>query len=170
MNNKELYWTKRWREIRERHLWNFPFCIHCQSTFNLQVDHIIEHKGNEELFWNEKNLQTLCINCHGKKSGIEYKIQQLKPGTWTLTLKNAENQELKTYFDFYNDYDTAIKRYFQSQNKNPYNITINVKTFNISEICKLINEIIIFKNSIPKIIEIDQNLEYYDLLKFFKKF
>lgn len=35
------------------------------------VDHIIPHKGNEELFWDETNLETLCATCHNRKSAKE---------------------------------------------------------------------------------------------------
>jgi 5-methylcytosine-specific restriction protein A len=32
------------------------------------VDHIVPHKGNVELFWDEKNWQPLCIACNSRKS------------------------------------------------------------------------------------------------------
>lgn len=28
------------------------------------VDHIIPHKGDMELFWDESNWQGLCVSCH----------------------------------------------------------------------------------------------------------
>ena len=35
------------------------------------VDHIIPHKGNLELFWDEDNLQALCKPCHDRKTAKE---------------------------------------------------------------------------------------------------
>jgi len=30
------------------------------------VDHIIPHKGDESLFWDPGNRQSLCTNCHNR--------------------------------------------------------------------------------------------------------
>lgn len=35
------------------------------------VDHIIPHRGNEELFWDEDNWQGLCKRCHDRKTWRE---------------------------------------------------------------------------------------------------
>ena len=35
------------------------------------VDHIIPHKGDEALFWDEDNLQSLCTPCHNQKTARE---------------------------------------------------------------------------------------------------
>ena len=35
------------------------------------VDHIIPHKGNEDLMWDEENLQALCHACHSRKTAAE---------------------------------------------------------------------------------------------------
>ena len=35
------------------------------------ADHIIPHKGNLELFWDEGNLQALCKSCHDRKTAKE---------------------------------------------------------------------------------------------------
>ena len=35
------------------------------------VDHIIPHKGDMRLFWNEDNWQSLCTPCHNAKSATE---------------------------------------------------------------------------------------------------
>ena len=52
-----------------------PFCRQCQSqgiaTASQCVDHIVPHKGDWELFWNEDNWQALCHRCHNKKSATE---------------------------------------------------------------------------------------------------
>ena len=35
------------------------------------VDHIRPHKGNEDLMWDEENLQALCHACHSRKTAAE---------------------------------------------------------------------------------------------------
>ena len=34
------------------------------------VDHVIPHRGNKQLFWDEKNWQPLCKSCHDLKTGM----------------------------------------------------------------------------------------------------
>lgn len=39
-------------------------------TLGAQTDHVVPHRGNAELFWDELgNWQTLCAACHTRKSG-----------------------------------------------------------------------------------------------------
>ena len=33
------------------------------------VDHVIPHRGDRKLFWDEQNWQPLCKECHDKKTG-----------------------------------------------------------------------------------------------------
>lgn len=33
-----------------------------------QVDHVKPHRGNQELFWNRSNWQSLCASCGARKS------------------------------------------------------------------------------------------------------
>lgn len=35
------------------------------------VDHVVPHKGNQELFWLESNHQGLCKRCHDSKTARE---------------------------------------------------------------------------------------------------
>ena len=55
-----------------------PLCVECESQGRITpatvVDHIVPHKGNLELFWDEGNLQTLCKQCHDSKT--------VKEGRW----------------------------------------------------------------------------------------
>ena len=45
-----------------------PLCVMCTAqgrvTAAQVVDHITPHKGNEELFWDESNWQSLCATHH----------------------------------------------------------------------------------------------------------
>ena len=35
------------------------------------VDHIVPHRGDPALFWDEENWQALCHSCHSKKTRNE---------------------------------------------------------------------------------------------------
>jgi 5-methylcytosine-specific restriction protein A len=54
------------------------YCRRCGSHEHLSVDHIIDPRGNEEMFFDENNLQTLCVECHRIKTA--YEIQNRKKG------------------------------------------------------------------------------------------
>lgn len=63
----------KWRIARERYLRKNPLCVKCMAegviTPATVVDHIIPHRGNQKLFWDESNWQPLCKNCHDRKTG-----------------------------------------------------------------------------------------------------
>ena len=42
-----------------------------KATQGSEVDHIIPHKGDQDLFWDADNLQTLCRSCHSTKTASE---------------------------------------------------------------------------------------------------
>ena len=42
------------------------------------VDHVIPHRGNEALFWDESNWQSMCDACHSRKTATE-ETQDVKP-------------------------------------------------------------------------------------------
>ncbi|GIW48990.1 MAG: HNH endonuclease [Caloramator sp.] len=72
---KYLYNTARWKRLRIKFLKEHPLCEECKRngvvTLAEVVDHIIPHKGNKELFWDEENLQALCKECHDSKTAKE---------------------------------------------------------------------------------------------------
>ena len=67
-----LYQTAKWKRMRKYHLYKNSVCEVCEIAENLQVDHVIDHKGDPELFYNWDNLQTLCIVHHSQKTGREH--------------------------------------------------------------------------------------------------
>lgn len=73
MTTKEKGYTSRWNKARSRYLKIHPLCVHCQKEGKLTkarvVDHITPHRGDQVLFWDEKNWQALCKSCHDKKTG-----------------------------------------------------------------------------------------------------
>lgn len=66
------YKTGKWRKLRWATFVRDGFrCAMCQrietDTSNLVADHRQPHRGDERLFWNPANIQTLCANpCHNK--------------------------------------------------------------------------------------------------------
>ncbi len=63
----------KWKKFRKEYLKKNPLCVMCLSkgkiTQSKVIDHIISHKGDKGLFWDESNMQALCVRCHNKKTG-----------------------------------------------------------------------------------------------------
>lgn len=62
-----LYYSAHWRQLRRDFLKKFPFCFVCGGRATI-ADHIVPHRGNPDLFYNEDNLQPMCQSCHSKKT------------------------------------------------------------------------------------------------------
>ena len=85
-NSAERGYTWRWRKARLGWLRAHPLCgdrhqgASDQHSLCLQqgrvsaahvVDHIVPHKGDDDLFWNSDNWQSLCTDCHNVKTARE---------------------------------------------------------------------------------------------------
>ena len=59
-----------WRRVRSRHLRLHPLCEEpgCSALATV-VDHIVPHRGDQLLFWDQENWQALCKGCHDQKTG-----------------------------------------------------------------------------------------------------
>ena len=72
---KRLYDNVRWRKVAKRLLSLYPLCAFClkmgRDTPATVVDHIVPHKGNRDLFWDESNLQPLCKKCHDSSKKMQ---------------------------------------------------------------------------------------------------
>lgn len=71
-----LYKTAAWQRLREHQLALQPLCSFCLQSDDVEVatvvDHIKPHKGDEALFYDPNNLQSLCKSCHDRdKQRIE---------------------------------------------------------------------------------------------------
>jgi len=66
-------YTSKWNRRRKLYLQANLLCVECQRSGRLTpaavVDHIIPHRGDEVLMWDETNWQPLCKPCHDKKTG-----------------------------------------------------------------------------------------------------
>ena len=69
----ERGYDAKWRRARKRFLQRHPLCANCLSQGVLTpatvVDHIVPHRGDRALFWDENNWQPLCKSCHDRKTG-----------------------------------------------------------------------------------------------------
>jgi|SRR5690606_5488580 len=68
-------YNAQWRKARKRYLTEHPLCVECEKNGRLTpatvVDHIIPHKGDMQLFWDESNWQPLCKPCHDRKTATQ---------------------------------------------------------------------------------------------------
>lgn len=77
----KLYDRAAWKRLRLEQLREEPFCAFCARAGRLSpatvVDHVVPHRGDERLFFDPQNLQSLCKSCHDaikqrlEKSGYE---------------------------------------------------------------------------------------------------
>ncbi|MGE5390886.1 MAG: HNH endonuclease [Deltaproteobacteria bacterium] len=74
-NARERGYDSRWRRASKLFLEFNPLCRQCQKEGELTVaevvDHIIPHRGDQTLFWDESNWQPLCKKCHDRKTRTE---------------------------------------------------------------------------------------------------
>jgi len=68
-NQFQKLYNHDWRKARARFLQTNPLCKYCKDRFGrvtvaTVVDHIIPHKGDKTLFWDQENWQPLCKYCH----------------------------------------------------------------------------------------------------------
>ena len=74
---------RRWQWASKVFLSSYPICgarpdnqppvmslchDHGYLTVATQVDHVIPHRGDMSLFWNQGNWQALCQSCHSRKT------------------------------------------------------------------------------------------------------
>lgn len=62
-NAHERGYDHRWREAAKAFLSRHLHCAHCDDYATV-VDHVIPHRGNPKLFWDQSNWQALCAHCH----------------------------------------------------------------------------------------------------------
>jgi HNH endonuclease. len=73
----KLGYNRRWDHARKEFLKLHPLCVICGCPAT-EVDHIIPHRGNKQLFWNVNNWQSLCHTCHSKKTAREVGLIGMK--------------------------------------------------------------------------------------------
>jgi len=70
-----LYRTGQWQALRRQQLTMKPLCAEClragKYTLASEVDHVIPHRNDLQLFFDPANLQSLCRSCHSSKTARE---------------------------------------------------------------------------------------------------
>ena len=60
----------KWQKARAQFLQKHPLCVMCEAegrvTAATVVDHIVAHRGNQSLFWDRSNWQSLCSTHHSR--------------------------------------------------------------------------------------------------------
>ena len=73
-SSRERGYNAEWRKYRLTFLAAHPWCAMCGAVATT-VDHIIQHKGNDRLFWDTTNHQPLCTRCHSRhKQRAEHQV------------------------------------------------------------------------------------------------
>ena len=71
----ERGYNARWRRLRQWFLNSHPLCAECNRNGILTaasvVDHIMPHRGDMALLYDQANLQSLCTTCHNRKTATE---------------------------------------------------------------------------------------------------
>lgn len=67
-------YSSRWRKAREAYLRAHPLCM-CDQCAALGrvlpatvVDHVVPHRGDQRLFWDQRNWQAMSKPCHDRKT------------------------------------------------------------------------------------------------------
>ena len=75
--SSERGYNSRWRKARESYLKSHPLCVMCEEQNKIVaatvVNHIIPHKGDQVIFWDESKWQSLCASCHSSVKQREEK-------------------------------------------------------------------------------------------------
>ena len=68
MTSSQRGYDYRWQKAREHYLNEHPLCVFCErngrTTAARVVDHIVAHRGDMVLFWDQANWQGRCKPCH----------------------------------------------------------------------------------------------------------
>jgi len=74
-NSSQRGYGYKWQQARARFLQINPLCVMCEAEGRVKaatdVDHIIPHRGDTKLFWDESNYQSLCHSHHSEKTASE---------------------------------------------------------------------------------------------------
>lgn len=81
---KRWYKTARWQALRLKvFLRDVYQCKRCGKVEATPIcDHVRPHRGDERLFWDESNLQTLCKHCHDSLKQAEEQATLHQRGVW----------------------------------------------------------------------------------------
>jgi 5-methylcytosine-specific restriction endonuclease McrA len=98
-NARDRGYDRRWEAASARYRDRHPFCVGCEAIGVTRwaevVDHIVPHRGNERLFWEPTNWQSLCRWHHDAiKPILEHAHRAGKIPSSELLLSSATAVEL----------------------------------------------------------------------------
>lgn len=68
-------YDRSWQRASKAYLREHAFCVECQRRGAFEaatvVDHIIPHRGDPTLFWDQSNWQGLCKTHHDRKTATQ---------------------------------------------------------------------------------------------------
>lgn len=71
-------YDSKWAKVSRGHLRQHPLCVCCKANGVIRaaevVDHIRPHRGDRVIFWDSKNRQGLCGQCH---NSIKARLERL---------------------------------------------------------------------------------------------
>ena len=71
-----------WRKASKQFLQAHPLCEECMRQGKYVkatvVDHVVPHRGDEQLFWDRSNWRALCKRCHDRKTMTEDRYLEYK--------------------------------------------------------------------------------------------
>ena len=74
----------KWQQAREGYLRLHPLCVMCDAEGKTKaatvVDHIVPHEGDQVLFWNSANWQSLCATHHSSDKQRQERSGRVKRG------------------------------------------------------------------------------------------
>ena len=66
-----IHYGRKWKRAKNAFLALHPWCNDGCGRLAEEVDHIIPHKSDPVLFWDQTNWQALSKQCHSRKTAKE---------------------------------------------------------------------------------------------------
>jgi 5-methylcytosine-specific restriction endonuclease McrA len=96
---RRLYKTARWKRIRQHQLTEHPLCARCSKrgriTAATVAHHRLPHRGNEALFFDPANLESVCAPCHDGDVQSEEKVgycREIGADGWPVDPRHPANE------------------------------------------------------------------------------
>lgn len=94
----DFYRKKPWLQLRKKYIEDNPLCELCHQydivSAGAVVDHIVSRRITQDWELDVENLQTLCDDCHNKKTAQEHRINDLD--SYIKEMKNGKLQYITT--------------------------------------------------------------------------
>ena len=81
-SSSERGYTWAWTKARNAYLRDNPLCVYCRNEGRVTaadvVNHKIPHRGDQELFWDESNWESLCKRHHDSDAQMAEKSGRVR--------------------------------------------------------------------------------------------